>query len=83
MGGEENTFYKDILDQGRVSGEGTAENSRVDCSALQMFYLSVGLVQVTGGPGPPDEASWQTVVSQTGGWTFFGRGEEVRGGGFN
>lgn len=45
------TFYKDILDCGRVSGEGKAENSRVDCSALHMVYLSGGLVQVTGGPG--------------------------------
>lgn len=51
MGEEGDTFYKDILDRGRVSGEGKAENSRVDCSALHMFYLSGGLVQVTGGPG--------------------------------
>lgn len=51
MGGEGDTFYKDILDRGRVSGEGKAENSRVDCSALHMFYLSRGLVQVTGGAG--------------------------------
>lgn len=47
----EDTFYKDILDRGRVSGEGKAENSRVDCSARHMVYLSGGLVQVTGPEG--------------------------------